>query len=127
MRSRLALLPLLAALAACSPGGSSPTRGAREPKGLEISYLAPLPDQRPPLLRGKFRNETGRAIRLVEYDLFYGVGGVRELDPLVIRDVPARGFREFEVPLPLLEDRPTTWETRFVRVEWAGTAPPPAP
>ena len=127
MRSRLALLPLLAALVACGPGGSSPTRGAREPGGLEISYLEPLPDRRPPILRGKFRNDTGRAIRRVEYDLFYGVGGVRELDPLVIQDVPARGFREFEVPLPILKERPTTWETRFVRVEWAGRAPAPSP
>lgn len=115
--SRLAALVILVALTGC---GAAPV----EPGGVEITYLEPIPDHTPPTLRGKIVNETGTALRVVEYDLFYDA----EMAPLVLRDVPARGFREFDVPLPEMKRLPTAWRAEFVRAEWAGgAAPSPSP
>lgn len=119
MPRRAAALALLAVLTACGPS----TKAPEPPRGVEITYLEPIPDHTPPTLRGKIVNTTGTTARQVEYRLFYGEGGERELEPLVLQDIPARGYREFDVPLPHLERLPTSWRAEFARIEWAGSAP----
>lgn len=117
-------LGLLLLLGACGPRASSPRRAAEAPRGVELTYLEPLPDHTPPMLRGKVRNDTGTALREVEYDVFYGVGAENEMERLVVRDVPARGFREFDIPLPQIERQPTTWRAEFVRADWVDPRKP---
>ncbi len=105
-------------LIGCGPRKVDPLPDSQPPSGVEITYLQPIPGRTPPVLQGKIRNDTRKAIRWVEFDLFYGPDSERELDPLVIRDIPARGFREFEVPLHKVERPPGTWRATFVRLEW---------
>ena len=112
-------LLLVAACLACGPREAGPLPETPTPSGIEITYLEPIPDHSPPTLRGKICNRTWTAVRRIEFDLFYGPETERELDRLVIRDIPAGGFREFDVPLAKVDRNPTTWRTRFVRVEWA--------